>query len=127
MATGLTEWSGTLAPTDVPNAGEMSWTSIAGIDPEDPRVGGPHVAGLGAGDVDRGRSRIATMADASQPWTGAGAGTPEGRRMDDWRDLFNFRGSPMPWLLLLALAALGMLQLSVAGRVGPVRAAAAAG
>jgi hypothetical protein len=47
--------------------------------------------------------------------------------LDDWRDLFNFRGSPMPWLLLFGLAMLGFMDVAVRARVGPARASAAVG
>lgn len=130
MATGMTEWSGAVAPTDVANQGEHSWATVSGMSPSHPLVGGPHIGGLGSFDVDRGRSQIVTLPDsggAAAPWTGVMAGAPGVHLLDDWRDLFNFKGSPMPWLLLLALAAVGVAQLSVAGRVGPLRASAAAG
>ncbi|HUR85654.1 MAG TPA: hypothetical protein VMY78_09935 [Solirubrobacteraceae bacterium] len=130
MALGMTEWSGAVAPADI-GAGESQWATVSGMNPGHPLVGGPHVSGLGAFDVDRSRSHIQTIPGAegggAAPWTGAMAGAPGVELLDDWRDLFNFRGSPMPWLLLLALGALGVAQLSVSGRVGPVRAGGSVG
>lgn len=124
----MTEWSGAVAPGDKGD-GEMSWQTVSGMNPGSPMVGGPHVPGLGMFDVDRGRARIVTLPGegGAAPWTGAMAGVPGVELLDDWRDLFNFKGSPMPWLLLLALAALGVAQLSISGRVGPIRASAGAG
>lgn len=128
MALGMTEWSGALAPADVAGAGEMEWGRMVGIDPGHPAVGGPDVSGLYATDVDRGFSRvITTLPDAGGPATGQMAGAPGVHLLDDWRDLFNFKGSPMPWLLLFVLAMLGVMQLAVAGRVGPARASASVG
>lgn len=134
MAMGMTEWSGAIAPADVRGAGEAEWQTVSGMSPGNPLVGGPRVAGLGAFDVDRGRGShpmpgMVTMPGegGAQPWTGAMAGVPGVELLDDWKDLFNFRGSPMPWLLLLALAALGVAQLSISGRVGPIRAGGSVG
>jgi hypothetical protein len=133
MALGLTEWSGAVAPADVAGAGEMEWATVSGMNPGNPLVGGPRVAGLGAFDVDRGRgANIVTLpagegGGGGAPWTGAMAGAPGVELLDDWKDLFNFRGSPMPWLLLLSLAALGVAQLSISGRVGPIRAGGSVG
>lgn len=127
MPAGMVEASAVIAPPDVRGAGEMQWSTVSGMEPTSPLVGGPHVEGLGRFDVDRGRSRIVSIPGATDPATGSGAGAPGVELLDDWRDLFNFKGSPMPWLLLLALAALGFAQLSVAARVGPAKAAAGIG
>lgn len=134
MATGLTEFSGGFATPDVPGGGEADWTRLAGLPPTHPMVGGPDVAGLGQYDVDRGRSRTgaitslpASEGGGTATWTGSLAGVPGAEIFDDWRDLFNFRGSPMPWLLMFALAALGLMQLAISGRLGPARASVAVG
>jgi hypothetical protein len=127
MALGMTEWSGAIAPADVRGAGEMEWATVSGMAPSHPLVGGPHVPGLGAYDVDRGRgARIQTL-PAGEGGGSTSGGGPDLALLDDWKDLLNFRGSPMPWLLLLALAALGVAQLSISGRVGPIRAGGAVG
>jgi hypothetical protein len=127
MATGLTEWGGTAAQPDVRGAGDMEWSTVSGVSPESPMVGGPHVMGLGERDVDRGRSVIVTVPGSGDSATGAGATTPGMHLLDDWRDLFNLKGSPMPGLLLLALAMLGFMQIAAQARVGPVRASAGVG
>lgn len=128
MPTGMIRSSGAIAPPDVRGAGEMEWSTISGASPESLEVGGPYVEGLRSWDADRGYSRvITTVPGAREPASGAGAGAPGVELIDDWRDLFNFRGSPMPWLLLFALAMLGFAQLGASARVGPARASASVG
>lgn len=127
MASGLVPMSGTIAPPSDPNAGMASWATISGANAEDPGVGGPYVEGLRSWDVDRGSSRIVTLPGAHDPATGAGAGAPGLHLWDDWRDLFNFRGSPMPWLLLLSLAMLGFMDVAFRARLGPASASASVG
>lgn len=107
--------------------GRMDWAAMAGVDAASPMVGGRYVEGLGSRDIDRGRSVIVSTPNAGAAATGAGAGSPGAALLDDWRDLFNFGGSPMPWLLLLTLAMLGFAQVAVSGRVGPARVAAGVG
>lgn len=107
--------------------GRMDWTAMAGVDAASPMVGGRFVEGLNSRDVDRGRSVIVSTPNAGASASGAGAGAPGVALMDDWRDLFNFSGSPMPWLLLLSLAMLGFAQFAVSARVGPAKAAAGVG
>ena len=46
---------------------------------------------------------------------------------DSWRDIYNLKGSPMPWLLLLALMMLGFMQFRLSGRAGRARADLALG
>jgi hypothetical protein len=121
MATGLSESGGVMAPTDVVGAGDASWATVAGLPATDPMVGGPYVEGLGPFDVERGRSRIVTTPEGQQgPATGGLMATPDGigHTLDSWRDLFNWRGSPMPWLLIAALLVLGFMQLRVEARAG---------
>jgi hypothetical protein len=49
------------------------------------------------------------------------------KQLDDWRDLFNFKGSPMPWLLLLALGVVLFAHASVQARAGAFGRKAAVG
>lgn len=122
MATGLSSGGGVVAPPDVREAGDVEWASVAAVAPSHPYVGGPNVEGLGAFDVDRGRSRFVTTPEGQMgSATGGLMATPDGAGetvslMEDWRDLANFRGSPMPWLLLLSLAMLGFMQFRVQAR-----------
>lgn len=125
MATGLQGPGAVMAPADNPGAGDLEWAKVAGVPPTNPLVGGPGwTAGFGGIDVDRGRSRIVTQ--YADPM---GAGPQMGPGMavvDDWRDLFNWKGSPAPWLLLASLAILGLMQLRINARVGRRRGASAA-
>jgi hypothetical protein len=128
VAYGVTESGGVMAPTDVAGSGDYEWAKMAGVSPTNPLVGGP---GWGADpfDPDRGRSRIVTTPDGGAGPATGGIMAPAGElaQLDDWRDLFNFRGSPMPWLLLLALVMLGFMELRVQARAGGARASAALG
>lgn len=126
MPTGMVPMSGAIAPPDNRGAGMLEWSTISGARPEDPGVGGAYVAGLHSLDVDRGR-QIVTLPNAHDPATGAGAGAPGLDQWDDWRDLFNFKGSPMPWLLMLSLIMLGFMDVAVRARVGPASASASVG
>jgi hypothetical protein len=127
MQAGMIQARGPIVAAPGTSEGRMDWTAMAGVDAASPTVGGRYLEGLNSHDVDRGRSVIVSTPNAGAAATGAGAGTPGAAVFDDWRDLFNFRGSPMPWLLLLTLAMLGFAQFAVQGRVGPVKAAAGVG
>lgn len=126
----MAEGGGIMAPADVRGAGAMEWATISGLSPTNPLVGGPDWQGPGF-DVDRGHKRIVTTPEGQLgPATDGIMATPDGPALallDDWRDLFNFRGSPMPWLLLFALVFLGLMQFRVQARAGSARASAALG
>lgn len=125
MAFGLgpSESGGVMAPADVRGAGEFEWATIGGLEPTNPLVGGPSYTD-GPLQPDRGRNRIVTTPDGnSGPATSGVAASPDGMaQLDDWRDLFNLKGSPMPWLLILALAMLGFMQFRLAARASAGRA-----
>lgn len=116
------EGGGVLAPPDVRGAGEMAWGSIVGIHPGHPLISesGP----LGADNISGSHNRIVTTPQGQSGPAGGVIATPneyalEGmKHLDDWRDLFNFKGSPMPWLLLIALGVLVFAHASVAARAG---------
>jgi hypothetical protein len=122
VATGQTSGGAIAAHTDVPFAGDAEWSRVSGISPSHPLVGGPRVAGLGAYDVDRGRSMIVTTPEGQMgPAAGGVAAVPDTpgiELVDTWRDLLNFKGSPMPWLLLFALVFLGLMSFRVQARAG---------
>jgi hypothetical protein len=128
MATGrVWQAGGVVDPADVQDAGTMEWGRISGIEPHDPLMrGGPTMGGtpLTPNDPDIGRSRIVTL-PASERAAGADA---EPQVFDDWRDLLDYH-SPVFWVFLLTLAAIGLtsLRISAAGRLGPAHAAASAG
>ncbi|MFL5901241.1 MAG: hypothetical protein ACJ75S_08600 [Solirubrobacterales bacterium] len=82
-------------------------------------------------DHARGDRIVTTPEGQAGPATDgvmAGADLPGVAVLDSWHDLFNFKGSPMPWLLLLALLFLGFMQFRVdaRARAGRTRASASA-
>jgi hypothetical protein len=123
MATGTVYQSGGVAaPSDVPYAGASEWERMTGMSAMSPLVGGPGVPGgapvMPYGVGERG-SRIVsngTAGNAAMDPSGPGVAL-----LDDWRDVFNFRGSPVPWLLLLSLVMLGLMQLRVSARAGKAK------
>lgn len=126
MATGRStgEGGGVLAQEDVRGAGEYEWGNLIGIQPDHPLVGGKGVMPY---DSDYPYSRIVTT-PAGQSGAASGGGlaaTPDGykegpgyKQLDDWRDLFNLKGSPMPYLLLLALGVILFAHASIRARGG---------
>jgi hypothetical protein len=119
MATGfIDDPGGVMSPADVHFAGVDAWQRMTGMSPMSPLVGG-----FGGGDgtlpynVD-GASRIVSTGAAGSM---SGVGGPGVHLLDDWRDIYNFRGSPAPWLLLLILVMLGFMQLRVAARAGAAK------
>jgi hypothetical protein len=115
-----------MAPSDVHYAGADAWAQMTGMSPLNPLVGGSGMAVANMPyNVDGARSRIvSTDAPRVDPMDPTGPGVA---LLDDWRDVLNFRGSPVPWLLLLSLAILGFMQLRVSARVGKHGAHAAIG
>lgn len=102
----------------------MEWGNLIGIAPDHPLVGGGRMAGMSRFDPDAGLRRIVTTPSGQAgAATGGVMATPDGSgfalaQMDDWRDLFNFGGSPMPWLLLIALGIVLFAHASVQARAG---------
>lgn len=129
MATGIVNQpGGVAAPADVAFAGADQWSQLSGMSPMSPLVGGPGYSGVVAGNagpmpynVDGAHSRIVSndaAPDAAQPHLSV---------LDDWRDVLNFRGSPIPWLLLLMLVILGFMHLRIQARAGSAHVHAAIG
>jgi len=115
------ERGGVIAPADVRGAGPMEWAQMVGIEPDHPLVGAGGEGGFG---IEGRWSRVVT-----RPYSQSGPApdtiaTPDGRvsggGIGDWRDLFNFRGSAVPWLLLalVAIVYLSHLKLSASGSAG---------
>lgn len=122
---GYRETGAVMAAADFPYGGDLDRQSLVGISPEHPLMGGqPRVSGgLGQFDVDRATSpapMIATIPGGSRPQD-----TPA--VFDDWRDLFDFKNSPAPYVCLLALAMIGLVQFRVVARGGPAKASASLG
>ncbi|HXU61113.1 MAG TPA: hypothetical protein VN962_05385 [Polyangia bacterium] len=113
-----------MAYPDVP-AGASEWSRMTGVHSMSPMVGGPGLDGSGSGlpyNVDGARSRVTTN-DAAVNYAPAMAA----HTLDDWRDVFNFKGSPIPWLLLLTLVMVGFAHFRVQTRVGKASANVALG
>jgi hypothetical protein len=127
MATGreTSAGGGVFAAADVRGGGDMEWSSLIGIHPGDPLVsgGGGTMPGF---DPDYGGHRIVTLPSGQSGAAGTGGltATPDNESrhavamIDDWRDLFNFSGSPMPWMLLIALGILFFAHASIKARAG---------
>lgn len=120
MATGreTSESGGVLSPADVRGAGSLSWSEVAGVHPGHPLVRDGNTLGW-----DTNRRIVTTPEGQAGPATGGVLATPDGQapgvaHIDDWRDLLNFKGSPIPWLLLIALGVLTFAHASVQARAG---------
>lgn len=122
MAVGVVGQTGAVAaPADLDGAGVNEWSQVTGIDPGNPLVGGAAAGYTDLPyDVDSGRSRIATLPRAEGGDGGAPAHAPE--MFDDWRDLFDFQNSPVPYIFLFFAAAVGFIALRVDARGGPASA-----
>jgi hypothetical protein len=114
---------GVIDQADVSGAGDTEWATLTGIGPDHPLIGGGSAMPYNIG-AENNRI-VTTPAGQSGAATGGGlAATPDGhaaaavKHLDDWRDIFNFGGSPMPWLLLLALGVLFFAHASVQARAG---------
>jgi len=126
VSTGLGRgW--TMAPADVAGAGDMVWATTAGVPPGHPLVQGlqSSQAGGPGWDVDAARGLVVTQ-DIDAPRPGANMGGAADV-FDDWRDLFDFRNSPAPWVLLAVLAMIGLVAMRVEVRGGPANIRAALG
>lgn len=127
MATGLDPAYGgaVIAAADVRGAGRTEWASLIGVPAGHPLVssGGGVMPGV---DPDFPNRRIVTLPEgqSGSAATGGLAATPDAMGaggmalIDDWRDLFNLSGSPMPWLLMIALGILLFAQMSIKARAG---------
>lgn len=119
MAYGVNQDPGGLAsPADVAGAGVGAWEQMTGVSAMSPLVGGPGMNGSALPyNVDGARSRIVSNDSATtDPVMGPGASL-----LDDWRDVFNFKGSPVPWLLIGSLIIVGFMHLRVQARAGKAR------
>jgi hypothetical protein len=92
---------------DVRDAGFDAWGAMTGTPAWDPRL-----TGASAGPTMGLRVPITQQNDPA-PVAGAGA-----ELLDDWRDIFNWRNSPAPWVLLAIVVAVGLVHVSVHTRVG---------
>lgn len=105
------------APTDLPGFGDIQWESMSGRDYSRAQVGGPDYEPSGFGtNSDTGFNRIVTDNAPSEPIPGAA-----GNRVTDWHNALNPQ-SPTLWLMLFALAAVGLIHARVNTKFGPAHA-----
>lgn len=126
MPTGRTTafGGGVFAEADVRRAGDTEWANLTGLGPGHPLISPGGLEG-GTGFSTASERRIVTTPQGQQgpADTGGVMAVPDGavaglNRLDSWRDLFNVKGSPMPWLLLITLGVLVFAQLSIKARAG---------
>lgn len=124
MAVGLIDNNELMAEPDYPDLGVGEWAKMSGY----------HSQGLGVAELsggygpgmDASETRIATIPGGSGMRGGDTPG-PGVDLLDDWRDAFNFRGSPVPYVLLFALATIGFAQFRLMARVGRASGSVALG
>lgn len=94
MATGLsTSYNGGVAATSsIPGLGEDQWALISGAHPANPLITGS------IGGTGYGQTRIAS---SPNPMAARANGTPG---QGHWTQLFDLKGNPLGWILLLLLA-----------------------
>src|SRR5487761_123897 len=118
MPSGLDSTGGWVnAPTDLPGFGDIQWESMTGRDLSLPMVGGPGYGGLDQYNPETGFYRLNTGNQQGPPVPG-----PAGRHMTDWRNALTPE-SPTFWIMLFALAAVGLIHARVSLRGGPLHAA----
>jgi hypothetical protein len=116
MAIGQGQGGGLFSLPDVPSLGPATWGDMSGVHPDSPLVGG---RGTPSGGIDPDfKYRRVALASPSQQEVGQRAHASE---------LLNFSHSPMPWILIAALAYFGLVHLHVNGKVGPYRASGGVG
>ena len=103
---GQAQGGGLFSAPDQNTIGPMTWASMGGVDASSPLVGGP---GSMSGSATNDR-RVAVGAVDPTPASGGSAG--------GYKELLNFKGSPLPWILIAAIAYLGLAHLSISGAVG---------
>lgn len=114
------ERGGVIDAPDVRGAGSMEWGQMVGVSVDHPLVA---ASDRGSNLISDRWSRVVTRPLGQ---TGGPAGetiaTPEGKPnyIGDWRDVFNFKGSAIPWLLifLIIIFYLSHLKLRASGEVG---------
>lgn len=106
MAYGQNQTGGLFARPDVESLGLETWAQMGGVHPSSPLVGG-RGAPDGGVDPDYQFRRVALSASGTH-----------GQAPSHVSEILNFKHSPMPWLLLAAIAYLGLVHLHVNGSAG---------
>lgn len=106
MAYGQDQTGGVFARPDVTSIGLETWAQMGGVHPSNPLVGGRGADGGVDPDYHFSRVSVAGAPAAN------GAPTPS-----HISEILNFKGSPMPWLLIGAIAYLGLVHLHANGTI----------
>lgn len=101
--------SAVMAVPDVRGEGLLEWETITGMPAHDPLVGSGSGGLAGGYDVDSGKSRMVTQ--------GMSSSTADQQNMD-WSDAFNWRHSPVFWVMVASILAFGLVHVSVHGAAG---------
>lgn len=109
MAIGQGQGGGLFAQPDMPSLGPATWADMGGVHPDSPLVGG-RGAPSGGIDPDFKYRRVAVASVDVTPASGGSAGS--------FSELLNFKGNPLPWILIAAIAYLGLVHVSIAGSAG---------
>ena len=121
MATGMQTAGAIAAYPDVPTLGMSTWAEMSGMHPDNPLVGG-HGSPSQRFDTDAtyGTPRRMVSEQIAEP-------LPNAPQQGHWTELLNFRGNPVAWVALAAIAYLGLVHLHVNAKVGPYRGSVGVG
>ena len=104
MAFGVADTVGVMdRPVTDSAVGVADWATMSGADPAHPLVGGT------AGRPGYGSTATRVVA-VGAPGTQPAAATAA---RSNWAELFNFRGNPLGWVLVAALAYLALTHIHV--------------
>jgi hypothetical protein len=125
MATGQGQSGGVFGWPDVPELGVDTWTSMSGVSPSSPLVGGRGGDYGSAGTNVTGMSRRVAV---GSPDAAGSSGAPV---RGHFSEVLNLSGNPIGWVLIAAIIYLGLAHVSLhgslRGRAGKARASASAG
>lgn len=118
MPTGLSggERGGVIDPVDLQGAGNMEWSQMVGVPANSPLVAGG--SEMGPDNIEQRWSRVITQPTALSGPAADTIATPDGGTtgLGHWTDIFNFKGSAVPYLLLLLVAIVYFSHLKLAAR-----------
>lgn len=105
------ERGGVIDAVDVRGAGSMEWAELVGVPVDHPLVGG----GTMPYNIEDAWSRVVTTPAGQAGPASDTIATPEGGAgmASHWSEVFNFKGSAVPWLLLAILAIVLMVHFTV--------------
>jgi hypothetical protein len=107
MAYGLGQDAGVFSWPDVPDVGYQDWSEMSGMSPAHPLVGGSS----GAPGYGSAATRQVMLTDPGQAAVAqVAAGSPA---RANWTELGNLKGNPIGWVLIAAIAYLGLMHVHV--------------